>query len=727
MGDINESEPRENLEKDVDFDSRRTELSPETLSNTFVPQSFVKYYSFFKSAPLGMFLADIDGNILEANLAMAELLGFSSLDELKIQIENPSQAFFPDWDDFLREFEQSEENLIAFNREIRLRKKNGRTIWVSLNAHGVKGEGGEIDYIEGIAMEVTWQKEREVAWAMGDTLYKSLFDHAAEGLFQCDASGRLKACNSALARIFGYESEREMLEIAWDLPNQPFLRKEAFWEIAKALDADDNLENFEIQAWHKDGEPVWVRINAHHIRDEQGKTLFYQGSVQDISERKQVEGKLLYESLHDPLTGLVGRAMFLNLLDKAIARVKRQSHFSFALALLDVDRFRIIKDSLGLHSSNELLADIAKRLHECLRTEDICARLGSDDFALLLSDVQKVSDAVRVIERINLTLKQPFVISGQEVVLSLSAGIVMSSLDYASAEDMLSDADSAVFRALTDPERSFAVFNENMQKEAIERLRVEMDLRKAVDRLEFRLHFQPIISLKTGEITALEALIRWKRPGFGLLGPFHFVPLLEETGLIVPAGTWVLKSACRQVKFWQARHPKHRDLSISVNVSAKQLLNKDIIDITRRSLEETGLAPQCLNLEITESAVMEKPQQALEILQELKKLGVTISIDDFGTGYSSLAYLHHLPADVLKIDKSFIFAMGEGDQGSEIVQAITVLAHTLGKEVVAEGVETSAQLTKLMEIGCQYVQGYYFSKPVPEDEVQGLFTRELMK
>ncbi|MEW6265880.1 MAG: EAL domain-containing protein [Thermodesulfobacteriota bacterium] len=546
--------------------------------------------------------------------------------------------------------------------------------------------------------------------------YKNLFENVAEGLFQCALDGQLALANRAMTGLFGYDSLKEMIRAAPDFGGQCFREPHCFKDMCGLVERFGRVDKYEAEAVRKDGSTFWISINAHLAGDPSGRAGFIQGSIQDVTERKRIETRLLQEGHQDPLTGLVNRSMFMDLLDKNIARARRRENFSFALMSLTVDRFRIIRDSLGLSVADLLLNELAKILSSCLRTEDTCARLGGHEFGLILSDVFKVADAIRVIERLNGALKKPIAVLGNDVYVAIHCGVVMSSRDYAKPEEMLSDADSAMYRAQTDPSLTFAVFNETMQKEALERLRVETDLRKAIERGEFRLYYQPIVSVHSGDIIAFEALIRWERPGFGLISPLLFVPLLEETGLIIPAGEWVVKEACRQLAVWQNDFRAYQDLTVSVNVSARQLDRPGLVTLVDQALKETSLRPGCLKLELTESVVMSRPERAETVLRELKSLGVNISIDDFGTGYSSLAYLDRLPADFLKIDKSFVTGLKEDKKGSAIVRAILALAHTLDKQVVAEGVETSRQLSQLIKLECDYVQGYYFSKPVPGKE-----------
>lgn len=553
--------------------------------------------------------------------------------------------------------------------------------------------------------------------------YRSLFENAAEGLFLCAPGGRLILGNKALAAMFGFASFGALREATGELSSLLAVEPKILDDLTHRLTSHGAVHGMELLAAKRDGSPLWISLSVQTAHDIAGHPVLYHGTVADITSRKEVENRLLHESYHDSLTGLVNRAMFLKHLDQAIARARRRETFSFALLCVDIDRFRIVNESLGTKAGDQVLSEVSRVLVDALRTEDSCARLSGDEFALLLSDVFNTADALRVVNRINHTLERPLHIAGQDLYVSLSTGIVlMTSQEYERPEAMLTDADSALHRAKQDPTIRFAVFDEAMQQEAVERLTVETDLRKALEREEFRVFYQPIVRLETGKIAAFEALIRWERPGVGLVSPVLFVPLLEETGLILPVGEWVLRQACAATRRWQRTFPAHRNLVASVNVSAKQLARDVLAQTVTRTLRETGLSPAHLKLEITESVVMDHPESAQEILAQLKGLGAALSMDDFGTGYSSLAYLHKFPMDVLKIDKSFISDMHHG-AGANIVNAVLVLAEHMGKEVVAEGVETADQLAQLIQHRCTYAQGYYFAKPLPESEAESLLAR----
>ena len=679
----------------------------------------VRRSACFDHAPIGLFLASLDGKLLVANAALARSFGYQTAADML--------AATPALADLLAEPRNYAPLLVDLYRdgaaslpETTFKRIDGSCFAASLTLATAPGMSDAGSLTAGAVLDFAGPTLRDAACVTAENDFKTLFEQAAEGIFKCTPTGEILVANQALADIFGYASVEDVLLHAPSLASDVFSEPSRFDELARRLRRDHAVNKFVTMGVRSDRSLVWLNINAHVLHSQDGQALLFQGSVQDATDLKKVESRLLHESFYDSLTGLVNRPMFLNLLDKSIARAKRRNSFSFGLVVMSINRFRAIKESLGHVLAETLLGMVSRIMLQCLRTEDICARLGGDEFALFLSDVQDISDAVRVIERINTSLQEPLQVEGTEVFATVSSGIVVSCPEYSNAENMLNDADTAMYRAASDPTLLFAVFNEAMQKEAIERLKVETDLRKALARDEFRLHYQPIVSLATGEIAGFEALMRWERPEVGLAPPDFFISLLEHMGLIVATGEWVLREACKQTRRWQKQYPKHQDLMISVNISPKQLAAPGLVDQVRAALAESGLSAASLKLEITESLLMERPEDSCATLEELKALGVGSSIDDFGTGYSSLAYLSRLPADYLKIDKSFIREIQDLGSGSEIVRAIVALAHTLNKRVVAEGVETSQQLSLLMQLQCEYVQGYYFSKPIPHRDVEML-------
>ncbi len=427
---------------------------------------------------------------------------------------------------------------------------------------------------------------------------------------------------------------------------------------------------------------------------------------------------------YDPLTGLPNRSLFTQWLSRAIGRAQLQSAYRFAVLLVDLDRFKMVNESLGHETGDQLLRAIARRLHKHLRFSDAVARISGDEFTILLDDIQDVSDAVRIANRVHLALQDPFRLADQDIFPTVSIGIALSATGYDRPEQMLQDAETAMYRAKT-AEAGYEIFDPEMRRRAREMLRLASDLRRAVERGEFTLHYQPIVSLKSHSVTGFEALVRWIHPVRGFVSPGEFIPAAEETGQIIQIGEWVLFEACQQMARWQRDLREAAPAVINVNLSRKQLAEPGLVRRVSQTLRATGLAPSSLNLEITESMVMENTNSAIDTLMHLRSLGAHVSIDDFGTGYSSLSCLHRLPIQTIKIDRSFVSRMGLDVESSEIVRTIVALARNLHKTVVAEGVETTDQLARLEALGCDLAQGFLFSRPVPAADAGKLFSAPL--
>jgi diguanylate cyclase (GGDEF)-like protein len=431
-------------------------------------------------------------------------------------------------------------------------------------------------------------------------------------------------------------------------------------------------------------------------------------------ERTGFQEQLWHQAFHDPLTGLPNRALFRDRLVHALARADRQVQ-PVGVLVLDIDNFKVVNDSLGHAYGDQLLLAVAERLRSCLRLGDTAARLGGDEFTVLVEDVGHVDELTAVAERIAEALRQPVQLDGRQVVTSASIGIALSGPRNKPAEALLRDADLAMYRAKANGKARWQLFDDTLELQAMERLEVETDLRQALERQEFRVYYQPIVSLADGRIVELEALVRWQHPERGLVQPGAFIPIAEETGLIVPLGQWVLEQACQQARMWQDASPANKSLVMSVNLSARQFQHPMLVADIERAVRQSRLDPRSLKLEITESVVMQDVESTLATLHALKALGIQLAIDDFGTGYSSLTYLKRFPIDTLKIDRSFVDGLGQDAQDTAIVRSVVALAKTLNLSVTGEGVETVEQQTHLEGLGCDLAQGFMFARPSPPE------------
>jgi len=554
--------------------------------------------------------------------------------------------------------------------------------------------------------------------------FRSVIQSASDAIVLTDSEGKITLWNKAAEMIFGYR-EKEIVGFPYStIMGAKYAHK------AMSAGLQYTLENImpfdgkiiESIGRRKDGSEFPLELSGSVWRTSEG--VYYTGILRDITARRAAETRLFHEATHDSLTGLPNRALFTTILENVIGEISRDESRKFAVLFLDLDRFKVINDGLGHVIGDKLLIALAERLESCVRPGDVVSRFGGDEFTILLKNITDCESVTEIAERLQTRLAQPFMIDSFEVFTSASIGIILSDVSHDNPESFLRDADTAMYRAKETGKARYEIFNRTMHVRNMNLLRMENDLRKSIERRDFRVYYQPIVNIETGKTNEFEALIRWEHPEHGFIPPTEFIPVAEETGLIVPIGEWVLEESVRQISNWRQMFPK-KQLSVSVNLSAKQLMHPNLIKQVKEIVRSSALDPDCLKLEVTESMVMDNAEVALEVLSELCALGVRLSTDDFGTGYSSLSYLHRFPFERLKIDRSFIGKVDTDAKSEEIVRTIVTLADNLHLEVVAEGIETKSQFQKLREFGCYLGQGFLFSKPVAAAAAENILRRGL--
>jgi diguanylate cyclase (GGDEF)-like protein/PAS domain S-box-containing protein len=601
-------------------------------------------------------------------------------------------------------------------------RSDGERRSVEASVAPVRDTAGWVTGYRGIVRDVTERKRTEHALRESEARYALAARGANDGLWDWDIAGGTTYYSPRWKEMLGYALHEIGTSLdEWVQRIHPDDTPRVRGELQAHLHSPSHHFESEHRLLHSDGTYRWVVSRGVAVRDADGRATRMAGSITDLTGRKVAEERLVHDALHDVLTGLPNRSLFANLLKRSIARLRRHTEHQFAVLFLDLDRFKVINDSLGHLVGDEFLVEVSRRLVACVRPEDTVARLGGDEFTVLVEDVDGPSDAVRVAERIQAELTNVIRISGHETFTSASIGIALGDARYESPDEVLRDADIAMYRAKSRGRARHEVFDVNMHQEVLEQLRVETDLRHALERDEFRLVFQPIVNTATGRIAGLEALLRWQHPDRGMVFPAAFIQLAEETGLIAGIGEWVLWQACRQVQAWQALLPPDMDtLPVSVNLSARQFGDPRLIDMVATALAVTGLPSRALRIEITESVIMDHAESSVRLLDRLKALGVQIQVDDFGTGYSSLGYLHKFPLDALKVDASFVSRLEADPENREIVRTIVALAKNLRMSVVAEGVESTGQMAFLRTLGCEAMQGFLFAGPLDPADVERL-------
>ena len=617
----------------------------------------------------------------------------------------------------------------VFVDEFRLQHADGRWVWAL--AHGTvlaRDETGRALRAAGICLDVSAQKQTELALKDSEEKFRSLFELSPVGIALNDfASGRFLQVNDALVAPTGYTREELLQMTCWDLASGDRKADATAQELQNAaLSLTNQYGPYERQYRRKDGGTYSVLLSGMRIRDAFGREVIW-SIVQDISHRKALELELADAASRDRLTGLANRALFMDRLQAALRRIDTGEQQLVVVLFLDFDRFKLVNDTLGHDAGDELLRQIAARLQSTLRAADLrldvragnlCARFGGDEFLVLINDMQRPEDAERVADRLLRKLAPAYDIFGSEVLSTASIGIVTMEQAAGSADEVIRNADVAMYEAKRAGRGRAVLFNDDMHARLLRHMTIETSLRHAIGTTQLSLVFQPIVDLESGEMVSAEALVRWTHPTLGAVSPAEFIPIAEESGLIVTLGEWVLSRACEALVDWLRTDPERAPRTISVNISQAELaLGQRLLDQVRGTLERVGLPPDRLQLEVTEREVMRNPEASYALLHDLKNMGVPLAMDDFGTGTSSLAFLRDYPFNTIKIDRSFVKDLTVNHDVMAVIHATISLVGNLGMASLAEGIEEAAQLAVLQSLGCRFAQGYYLSRPVPADEL----------
>jgi diguanylate cyclase (GGDEF)-like protein/PAS domain S-box-containing protein len=701
--------------------SRRPAPTPDALSQ------------IFDAVPTGILQLSIDGAVVMTNAPAQRMFGLTADEFSKLTVSDLEQAAVHE--DGQRCPPEAFPMTLCLRTltpqppiTLGVRHKDGELFWAVFTALPLMDPGAqETTGVMVTVVDISERKRTEQALRASETQYRQLVEASNVYVMCLDRDGRITRANEQAAKMMRSRAEAMLGKTMTEVMRSSELAEAHHARYMHVMNTGLNIDIEEMIEF--EGQTVWLASTVMPLRDHAGEVVGAQIVARDVTSKRRAEIALRdreersrHESLHDPLTRLPNRMLFLDRLEMEVIHARqspRESHF--AVLCLDLDRFKNINDSLGHSAGDRLLIDFSRRLSECIGAEDTLARLGGDEFAILLRRVHDASDAIRVADRVLNLLKQPFSLRGQDVYVPTSVGIAFGTVEYERPEDVLRDADTAMYRAKRRGKGRYELFDAGMHTEAVALLQLENDLRRAIERGEFQVYYQPVIALSTELIIGFEALLRWNHPLRGIVLPGEFIGCAEETGLIVPIGEWVLREACGQMQRWHEKYPVGVKLSISVNLSGKQFSHPAHIGT---ALRESALAPSSLKLEITESVIMEDPQAASKLLEQLQRQEVQSYVDDFGTGYSSLSYLHRFPMSALKIDRSFVTNIGPGGENAAIVQTIVNLAHNLGMSVIAEGVETAAQLELLRQMGCEYGQGFYFSRPVAAAIAEAMIARQ---
>jgi len=598
--------------------------------------------------------------------------------------------------------------------EYRFVKKNNKVMWVfeTITPIVYKEDRATL----GSFMDITERKRMEKALRQSEEKYRTILESIQEGYFEVDLNGNFTFCNDSMSRLTGHSKE-DLLGMNHKQFTNKETAKEVFQAFSEVYNTEEPSKGFDWQIIRKNGAEGYIEASLTLQKDSSGKTTGFKGMIRDITERKRTEQQINYMATHDTLTGLPNRLMFSQLLNQAIRSAQRHRK-QLAVLFIDLDRFKVINDSLGHEAGDRLLKEMSRRFKRSLRAVDVVGRLGGDEFIILTEEVDELSQIANVAHKILTTTIQPMVLQGEECRVTASIGISIYPGDGTDEQTLIKNADIAMYFAKEEGKNNYQFYSKDIQSQSNKRFSIETNLRRALERNELSLEYQAKLDFKTGLITGVEALLRWENPSLGSITPTQFIPVAEETGMIVPIGRWVMKTACAQNVAWQRQGLP--PVCMAVNLSLRQLMDDNLLEDIKTALMDSGMAPNLWELEITESMVMQNPTRLIALLTDIKKLGVRLAIDDFGTGYSSLAQIKNFPIDTLKVDRSFIRNLSQDSENQAITQAIITMGKNLCLTVVAEGVETQEQKDFLRDHVCDEIQGFHFSKPIAPDKFADL-------
>ncbi len=677
--------------------------------------------TIISSAGIGIYIVQ-NGNFVYVSQLYQKLTGYSETELIGTYSLN---NIYPDDREMVRD-----EAIKCLKKErfdpyeYRFVNKKNEVIWVLETITPIVYKGNRATL--GSFMDITGRKRSESqreaaleALRQNEEKYRTILESIQESYFEVDLAGNFSFCNDSMRLLLGYSKE-ELL----GMNNRQYTDKEhskkLFQTFNKVYNTGESTEGFDWQIIRKNGDKRYIEASVSLIKDSSGKPIGFRGIVRDATERKKVEQQLNHMATHDALTGLPNRLMFSQLLNHAIQSAQRHKR-QLAVFFIDLDRFKTINDSLGHEAGDRLLQEMAMRFKQLLRADDVVGRLGGDEFIILIEEVDELSQVANVAHKILATVIKPMILLGEECRITASIGISMYPKDGTDEQSLMKNADMAMYFAKEEGKNNYQFYSKDIQSQSKERFCIETNLRRALERNELSLEYQPKVDFKTGLITGVEALLRWQNPSLGSVTPTQFIPVAEETGLIVPIGRWVMKTACAQNVAWQRQGLP--PVCMAVNLSLRQLMDDNLLEDIKNTLVDSGMAPNLWELEITESMVMHNPARMIEVLTNIKKMGVRLAIDDFGTGYSSLAQIKHFPVDTLKVDRSFIRNIPHDSEDRAITEAVIAMGKNLNLTVVAEGVETQAQKDFLQDHICDEMQGFHFSKPIAPDKFADLLRK----